>query len=86
MYLCIAPLPVAHEPLASSMISPGCCNLPSVQHSSSFAMSRSGFPFVVLEKLLLQTMLYPKAEVMLPVNYGSKGFTGWLCYELAGSS
>jgi len=47
------------------MISPGCYNLPSVQHSSSFAMSRSGFPFVVLERLLLQTMLCPKAEVMV---------------------
>ncbi len=28
-------------------------------------MSRSGFPFVVLERLLLQTMLCPKAEVMV---------------------
>ena len=67
MQLCIAPLPVVHSPLASLMISPGCCNLPSVQHSSSFAMSRSGFPFVVLERLLPQTMLCPKAEVMVVV-------------------
>ena len=38
--------------------------LPSVQHSSSLAMSRSGIPFVVLEIFLLQTMLCLKAEVM----------------------
>src|SRR5258706_9563700 len=48
MQLCIAPLPVVHSPLASLMISPGCCNLPSVQHSSSFAMSRSGFLLLFL--------------------------------------
>ena len=56
------------------MISPG-----SVQHSSSFAMSRSGFPFVILERLLLQTMLCPKAEVMdgcLSNNMGAEAFYG----------
>src|SRR5258706_15942184 len=76
MQLCIAPLPVVHSPLASLMISPGCCNLPSVQHSSSFAMSRSGFLLLFLRDYCSTLCYVPRLRGWLAANYGSRGFTG----------